>query len=178
MQKQIISVVAILGFLGGALGQTVEPPPIKMGLWQTTTISTISGIQIPPDVAARMQAMGRPLPIGQPSTIVTQSCATPEKWKDMFRHLHRQGNCQFSNEHQTSSSLTADLACKSPDGRYGSSGHIDVSFVSEEKIHGKTHVEAIMESQPQPIVINMSFDSTYQGADCQGVSPDSAKVIR
>jgi hypothetical protein len=178
MRKQIISVVAVLGSLGVALAQTVEPPPIKMGLWQSTITSTISGIQIPPDVAARMKAMGRPLPTGQPRTMVTQSCATPEKWKDMFRDLRRQGQCQFRNEHLTSSSLTADLACKSPDGSYSSSGHIDVSFVSEEKLHGKVHVEMIMESQPQPIVSDMSFDSAYQGADCHGISPDSAKIIR
>jgi Protein of unknown function (DUF3617) len=178
MLKQVFFVVAILGFLGVALAQTVEPPPIRMGLWQTTTTSTISGIQIPPDVAARMQAMGRSLPMGQPQTTVTQSCATPEKWKDMFRHLHRQGNCEFNNEHLTSSSLSADLSCKSPNGRYSSSGHIDVRFVSEEKVHGKAHVVTVMESQPQPIVSDMSFDSAYQGSDCKDVSPDSAKVIR
>lgn len=178
MQKQICFAVAILGFLSGALAQTVEPPPIKMGLWQTTMTSTMTGIQIPPDVAARLQAMGRPLPsMGQPRTVITQSCATPEKWKDMFKHLQRQGNCEFSNEHQTSSSLSADLACKSPDGRYSSSGHMDIGFVSEERIHGKVHVETITDSQPQPIVSDMSFDSAYQGADCQGISPDSAKVV-
>ncbi|HZC42568.1 MAG TPA: DUF3617 domain-containing protein [Acidobacteriaceae bacterium] len=179
MQKhQIFFLVAILGFPGAALAQTIEAPPIKMGLWQTTTTSTMSGMQIPPDVAARMKAMGRSLPTGQPRTTVTQSCATPEKWKEMFQHLQRQGNCALTNEHLTSSSLTADVSCKSGDERYNSTGNVDIHFESDEKIHGKVHVETNVQSQPQPIVSDMSFESAYQGADCQGVSPDAAKVIR
>jgi hypothetical protein len=179
MQKhQVFFLAAILGFMGVAVAQTVEPPPIKMGLWQTTLTSTMTGLQIPPDVAARMKAMGRSMPMGQPHTTVTQSCATPDNWKDMFRHLQRQGNCDLSNQHLTSSALTADISCKSDEERYSSTGHVDIHFVSEEKIQGKVHVETVMESQPQPIVSDMNFDSAYQGADCQGVSPDSAKVIR
>ncbi|MES2221895.1 MAG: DUF3617 domain-containing protein [Acidobacteriota bacterium] len=179
MQKQeIFFLAAILGFMGVAVAQTVEPPPIKMGLWQTTLTSTMTGFQVPPEVAARMKAMGRSMPMGQPHTTVTQSCATPENWKDMFRNMRRQDKCDLSNEHLTSSSLTADISCKSEDERMTSKGHVDIHFVSDEAIEGKVHVETIMASQPQPIVSDMNFNSAYQGADCHGVSPHSAKVIR
>jgi hypothetical protein len=140
--------------------------------------NTMTGMQIPPDVAARLKAMGRPVPTGQPHTTVSQSCVTREKWKDMFSHMQRNHDCQFTNEHQTSTSMSADMTCKSPDGKYSSTGHIDVRFTSAEKMSGKVHAETIMQSQPQPIVMDMSFESAYQGADCQGISPDSPKVIQ
>ena len=177
MQKQICFAVAMLWIFGVAVAQISEPP-VKMGLWQTTNTSTMTGIQIPPDVAARLQAMGRPLPsMGQPHTTVVQSCLTPEKWKNMFSDMQRDRECQFTNVHQASDSFSADIACKSADGRYNSTGHIEANFPSTEKMHGKAHMETIMQSQPQPIVADMSFDSVYQGADCQGISPDSPKVI-
>lgn len=177
MQKQIYFVMAILVFPGAVLAQT-SAPPVKMGLWQTTNTVTMSGIQIPPDVAARLKAMGRPLPMEQPTTHVLQSCLTPEKWKNMFSDMQRDRNCEFTNLHQTSDSLSVDMVCKSPDGRSSTMGHIEASFTTAEKMHGKAHIETQMQSQPQPIVIDMSFDSAYQGADCQGISPDSARMIR
>ncbi len=52
------------------------PPPVKMGLWQNTITNTMSGLQLPPDVLAKLQAAGRPVPGAAPRTIVTQSCMT------------------------------------------------------------------------------------------------------
>lgn len=177
MRKQIFAVAGMLAISGAALAQ-VSAPPVKMGLWQTTNTVTMSGIRIPPDVAARLKAMGRPLPMEQPTTHVLQSCLTPEKWKNMFSDMQRNGNCEFTNLHQTSDSLSVDMTCNSPDGRSSTMGHIEASFTTAEKMHGKAHIETQMQSQPQTIVMDMSFDSAYQGSDCQGISPDSAKMIR
>jgi hypothetical protein len=177
MKKRMFLSMVFLGFLGAAVAQTSEPP-VKMGLWQSKVTSTMTGFQIPPDVAARLKAMGRPVPGSEPQTIVSQSCLTPEKWKDMFSHMQRDHDCQFTNQHQSSTAMSADMACKSTDGRYSSTGHIDVSFTGSEKMTGKVHVETITQSQPQPIVMDMSFESAYQGGDCQGISPDSPKIIQ
>ncbi len=176
MDKRILLSTVLFGFLGMALAQTSEPP-VKMGLWQSKVTSTMTGFQIPPDVAARLKAMGRPVPGSEPQTIVSQSCLTLEKWKGMFSHMQRNHDCQLTNEHQTSTSMSADMACKSADGKLSSTGHIDAKFTSSEKMTGRVHVETIRQSQPQPIVMDMSFDSAYQGPDCHGISPDSPKVI-
>ena len=72
--------------------------------------------------------------------------------------------------------MSADLVCTSERGGSGK-GHMQVNFLSSEKVHGTMHMEMITQRQPQPIVMDMTFDSTYQGADCKGVSPDSPKVI-
>lgn len=176
--KKGLCFAVVMLVLSGVTPAQTSTPPVKMGLWQTTNISTMTGFQIPPEVAARLQAMGKKLPTGQPQTTVTQSCLTTEKWQKMFTDMQQNRNCQLSNQHQTSAGFSADMACRSTDGRHNSTGHIQVNFVSEEKMQGKVHVEVISESQPKPIVMDMSFDSAYHGDDCKGVSPDLAKTVR
>lgn len=180
--KKIVSSAIVMFMLttAGAFAQisASSAPPIKMGRWRTTVTSTISGIQIPPDVAARLKAMGRPLPMGEPNTIITESCLTPDKWREMFNHMQQNEECHLSNIHQSSSTMAADMACKSQDGRTHSTGHFEADFDNTEKAHGKVHMEMIMQSQPQPIVADTHFDSAYQGSDCQGISPGSAKIIQ
>ena len=64
-------------------------------------------------------------------------------------------------------------------GRTGSSkGHMEATFVSQEKINGKVHMEMTSARQSQPIVMDVTFESVYQGADCKGISPDSPKIVR
>ena len=176
MKKELCFTVVMLALPGVALAQT-STPPVKMGLWQTTNVSTMTGFQIPPEVAARLQAMGRQVPTGQPHTTITQSCLTPEKWQKMFSDMQQSKECQFSNQHQTSTGFSSDMACKSSDGRHNSTGHMEVNFVSAEKMQGKVHAEVVSESQPKPIVMDMTFDSAYQGEDCKGISPDSGKIV-
>jgi acyl-coenzyme A synthetase/AMP-(fatty) acid ligase len=176
MHKRMLLSMALSGFLSAGLAQTSEPP-VKMGLWQSKVTSTMTGFQIPPDVAARLKAMGRPVPGSDPQITVSQSCLTPEKWKDMFSHMQRNHDCQFTNEHRSSTGMSADMACKSTDGHYTSTGRVDMNFTSSNKMTGKVHVETTRQSQPQPIVMDMIFDRVYQGADCHGISPDSPKII-
>lgn len=179
MKKIVGSALSALMFTAiTAMAQTsFTPPPIKMGLWRNTVIATTAGVQIPPDVAARLKAMGRSLPTGEPHTTVTESCLTPEKWHEMLDHMRPNEDCKESNLHQDSSGMSTDLACKSSDGRFHSTGHISVTFDSTSKAHGQGHVEMVMPSQQQPILTDVHFEAVYQGSDCQGISPDSPKVI-
>lgn len=182
MQKLICFAVAILAFPATMPAQTSamsapSVPPIKMGLWQSTSTITMTGFQIPPDIAARLQAMGRPLPTGQPHTTIIQSCLTSEKWQKMFTDMQQDKDCEFTNQHQSSSGMSADLKCKPSSGNRASSGHIEANFLSSEKVNGKVHIVTITDRQPQPIVIDMHFESLYQGADCQGIFPDSPKIV-
>ncbi|MBS1799938.1 MAG: DUF3617 domain-containing protein [Acidobacteria bacterium] len=153
-------------------------PPVKMGLWHGTTVTKMTGINIPPEVAERMKAMGRPVPGAEPRAIETESCLTPEKWKEMFTKAQDRQNCKVLNLKQDSSGMSADMVCGSADGTGNSAkGHMQMSFLSTEKVHGTMHMEAVSARQPQPIVVDMTIDSVYQGADCGGVSPDTPKVI-
>jgi Protein of unknown function (DUF3617) len=178
MKMRVCLVIAMLAAPVAMVAQGPTAPPMKMGLWQSTSTMTMTGMQIPPEVAARMQAMGRPVP-GGPRTVVTQSCLTPEKWQKTFGDMQqRQGQeCHLSNQQVSSAGMSADIACKSQEGRGSSTGRIEVTFTSAEKTNGKVHMETTIESQPKPIVSDVTFESVYQGADCKGISPDSPKVM-
>jgi hypothetical protein len=67
------------------------------------------------------------------------------------------------------------MACQTSAG--SSTGHVQMNFLSTEKVHGTMHVEAVTSRQAQPIIMDMIIDSTYAGADCKGISPDTPKVI-
>ena len=179
MKRQICLAMAMLVSSAAMVAQAPATPPVKVGLWQSTNTVTMTGIQIPPEVAARMQAMGRQVP-GGPHTTVTQSCLTAEKWQKTFSDMQQQRDqrCNLSNQQMSSSGMSADIACKSQDGRSSSTGHMEVTFVSTEKATGKAHMETTMASQPKPIVMDMNFESVFQGADCQGISPDSPKIVK
>jgi len=158
-----------------ARAQAAPPLPLKMGLWQGTTVMKMSGLTLPPEIVERMRAAGRPVPGAEPKTMEMQSCLTPEKWKQIFTRAQNNENCKITNLKQDSSGMSADVVCDS--GRVGTGkGHLQMDFVSTEKVHGTMHME-IVSQQQQPIVMDVTIDNTYQGADCKGVSPDTPKMI-
>jgi len=55
-----------------------------MGLWETTTVSRMTGLQLPPEVVETMKAMGQFIPGAEPRTTVIQGMPTPEKWRENF----------------------------------------------------------------------------------------------
>ncbi len=176
---RICLVIAMLAAPVPVVAQGPTAPPMKMGLWQSTSTMTMTGMQIPPEVAARMQAMGRQVP-GGPRTVVSQSCLTPEKWQKTFGDMQQRPGqeCHLTNQQVSSAGMSADIACKSQEGRGSSTGRIEVTFTSAEKTNGKVHMETTIESQPKPIVSDVNFESVYQGPDCKGISPDSPKVMK
>jgi hypothetical protein len=177
MRRELCLVMAVLA--GSATGLTqdvITPPPVKMGLWQNTATNTMTGLQLPPEVVAKMQAMGRPVPGAAPRTILTQSCLTPDKWQKSFTDMQQNKSCQFTNVHQSTTGMSGDIACTTGEG--GSKGHMEATFVSQEKMNGKMHMEIMTARQPQPIVMDVTFEGVYQGADCKGISPDSPKIVR
>jgi hypothetical protein len=156
--------------------QSAAPPPVKMGLWQGTTTVKVSGFQVPPEVAEKMKATGKPVPGTEPRTIETQSCLTPEKWKEMITKMQDRENCKLTNVKQDATEMSADIACQTSGG--GSAmGRVQANFITSEKVHGIGHMEIMTPRQPQAIIMDTTFDSTYQGADCKGISPDTPKVI-
>jgi Protein of unknown function (DUF3617) len=161
------------GFSAGA--GFAAPPPVKMGLWQNTITNTMSGLQLPPDVLAKLQAAGRPVPGAAPRTIVTQSCMTADSWQKTMTDMQQKQNCQITNVHQSATAMSGDMACTTADG--SSKGHMEATFASPEKMNGKMHMEVTSSRQSQPIIVDANFDSVYQGADCKGISPDSPKIV-
>jgi hypothetical protein len=142
-----------------------------MGLWQNTVVSTMSGLQLPPEVLERLKASGRPIPGTTPKTTVSQGCLTPEKWQENWQRAKEGQDCHSKNLKMDVSGMSFDIDCM------GSTGHVQVNFISSEKAHGTMHMEVVSPERPQPMVMNITFDSIYQGSDCKGIAPGEAKVI-
>ena len=151
-------------------------PPVKMGLWQSNVTSTIGGLTIPPDVAARLQAMGRPVP-GGPHTVVTQSCMTQEEWaKSIEKMNNNESKCTYTNRSITSQKFSFDMSCASEHGGVFT-GHFEMLVDDPEHTHGSAHMKGEMGPGGQPMTIDTTLSAHYLAADCGTVKPGEAKVI-
>jgi hypothetical protein len=153
-----------------AQAQLSETPPVSMGLWQTETTSTVTGIENTP-MAAMASAIGR----GH----VTQSCLTPEKWKSDIQGINarQQHGCTLSNVHQDSHEVSFDQACTTGHGGTNTA-HVDILIDSAEHSHGTVVMKIVDPAFPQPMTINVSMVSHYFGSACGDVKPGEGKMIK
>ena len=172
----------ILLFAAVAGAQTAAPaapPPVKMGLWETSSTSHIAGLQLPPDVAAQLKAMGRSLP-GGTHTLITQGCLTPEEWQKQMADMNKppDSDCKTTNRQVTPRSVSFDISCKSENGAT-TNGHWEMHVVDNEHGQGSAHMTS---STPGPngqnLTMDMTFNSRYLSSNCGAVKPGDAKIIR
>ena len=159
--------LAMFAAVRAAHAQTVEPPPVKMGLWQTETSSAMTGMENSPMARAG----------GGKHKTVTQGCLTPETWKSEFQKLHNEddSDCKISNTHQDSYSLSFDRICTSE--RFNTNAHIEAQFDDSEHMHGTGKVQISGAAIPQGMTMDISLSSHYLGASCGDVKPGEGKVI-
>lgn len=153
-----------------AQNQISETPPVTMGLWQTETTGTVSGVENTP-MAAMATALGR----GH----VVQSCLTPEKWKSDIQgfNARQQHECTLSNLHQDAHGVSFDETCQS--GRGGTNNaHVDIVIDNAEHSHGTVAMKIANPALPQPITITTSMVSHYLGASCGDVKPGEGKMVQ
>jgi hypothetical protein len=140
--------------------QMPSAPPMKMGLWEQTTV-------------VHMKMTGGKMPPGMPmdQTAKSHSCYTPETWTHILANRANK-SCTFSNESIAGSHLSLDISCAS----MGMKMHIDGSFPTMETGHGTVHMEA---NTPQ---MNMVSDSTYDthfvSSDCGSIAPGKTEIVR
>jgi Protein of unknown function (DUF3617) len=147
--------------------QTLQPPPIKMGLWQTESNASMTGMEDSP--------MGKAMS-GSHSN-VTQGCLTPDTWKDSFQKMQdqMQNDCKTSNAHQDAHSISFDQSCVKQ--RYTSNVHFEGFFDDDEHMHGSVKVVMSAPSLPQNMTMNMEMKSHYVSASCGDVKPGEGKVM-
>ena len=145
----------------------LETPPVSMGLWQTETTSTVSGVEGTP-MAGMASALGRPH--------VMQSCLTPERWKSDIQgfNARQQHGCTLSNLHQDAHEVSFDEVC----GPGANSTHVDILIDSTEHSHGTLVMKIANPALPQPITVNMTMVSQYLGSSCGDVKPGEGKMIK
>jgi hypothetical protein len=155
--------VYLAAFTAARSEQAVEPPPIKMGLWQTESSTSMAGMPNAPGASKH--------------TTVTQGCLTPETWKSDFEKFQKREDqdCKTTNMHQDSRALSVDEACTSP--QYQSAMHMEMLIDSPERIHGTGKVHITGPAFPQGMNMDFALNSHYLGSSCGNVKPGEAKVI-
>lgn len=164
-------------FAAGA--QSTTPPPVKMGLWETTVTSQMSGFQLPPDVVARLKAMGRSAP-GGPHTAVSQGCLTPEEWQKSMEKMSQpaSGDCTITHRQMETRKFSVDVSCKSEHGGT-TTGHWEIQATDDEHSHGSGHMASDAAGpNGQHFTMDMTINSHFVSASCGDVKPGSAKIIR
>jgi hypothetical protein len=147
------------------------PPPVKMGLWQTETTTSISGATDSPMAKAMANGVGR--------TTVTQGCLTPETWtKDIQGMQERQhgADCSQSNFQQDSHKVTYDEVCSSQGG-YATNVHFEMMVDDLENGHGSADVKMSGAAFPQGMTMHMTMKTKFLSSDCGSVKPGEGKVI-
>jgi hypothetical protein len=156
VNKMLVKVVATSGLLAGFF-QTPMAPPMKLGLWETTSSTTMQmpGMQMPPARAMKIR-----------------SCATAESWSKAFGSARQNKDCKPVNEKQTATTYSFDLSCSSSKA----TGHVEMDFGNGTTGHGSMHM--VMDAGGKTMTMETSWDSKYVGADCGSVAPGSPEIIQ
>jgi hypothetical protein len=170
LSSAAVALPAALAQVNPAPPALSEIPPVSMGLWQTDTSSTVTGLENTP--MAGMAGM-----IGKPHS--TQSCLTPDQWRRDIQgfNARQQHDCTLSNVHQDPHEVSFDETCQT--GRGGTStAHADIVIQDQQHAHGTVVVKVAAGELPQPMTINMTMASHYVGSDCGDVKPGEGKMVK
>jgi hypothetical protein len=154
--------------LAAAVAAQAPALDVKMGLWEMTNVSTVSG-QMPtidtskmsPEQRARFEEAMKKR--GTPRTTVTKSCLTKEKFeRSAFMMEDQPGRtCKQSILTNTRSRLDATLTCT---GEHPVTGQIHVDALSPTNV--KISVTSASAMPDGAMNINMTMTGKWIGADC------------
>jgi len=156
-----VAKIACILFSSAAFALQPSTPPMKMGLWEITTTSTMKATG---KMADAMQKMGQPM--GAPSTQSMKMCMTLENWQKAVSGNAHPG-CTQSNVSYTGKKYTVTLTCN----RGTSTMTTDVTTFLDgaEQIHGIVHMVSNSDNG------QMTSDGTSTGkfisSDCGDVKP-------
>ena len=149
-------VTVVVSLAGLALLQLPIAPPMKLGLWETTSSMSMT-----------MNGAAHSMP-----GMKSRTCVTAETWAKAFAGDRPGGECTRTGEKLTGSHYTFDLTCPKMNGTI----HGDMEFAELGSAgHGKVHME--MSPGGHAVVSDMEFDSHFVSADCGSVAPGKAQLV-
>jgi len=150
---------------------TPTPPPIKMGLWQSSVSVNMAGMM-----------PNAPSGAGGSVTHVNQSCMTPDSWRDAFRNMQQRrqqatANCSTANVSQDAHQMTFDMSCTGQQG-INTNVHVQMFLDSQEAMHGNATVKMSGPNFPQGMSMNSTIASKFLSSDCGDVKPGESKPVQ
>lgn len=148
---------------------------VKTGLWETTTISNMSGISIPADALtkvppaqrAQMEQMMKQMGARGPQTHKTRSCVTEKDLKDgAFRGVDGSDpqHCKYTPVSSTPRHQEITFVC-SNEGHAGT-GRMVIDAPDS------THVQGTIDVKSDAVTMNIKFTSQWLSASCAGADKD------
>jgi hypothetical protein len=130
-------------------------PPMKLGLWQSTGISTLK------------QADGT----DKTTSRIMRNCVTKENWLTQLGPTAKNA-CPKANEVWTKDSYSFDTACSGKP----KTGTVTVHFDTPETEHGSLDISAMPDGSP--FSMHANFTSHWVSSACGDVTPDHPVVVR
>ena len=153
-------VIAAAGLLGASFFQLPTTPPMKLGLWESSSTMT-------------MQMTGMNMPSQPPHTIKTRVCVTAETWAKAFsNNSDRTAVCTRSHESYGAGHYSFDMSCPS----MNSSMHFVMDFSGEDSGHGRMHMD--MNPNGHHAVVDSVLDTHFVSSNCGSLAPGASQIIR
>jgi len=162
----------LLSFAAVAQTPPLTPPPIKMGLWQSSVVVNMSGMPANQNM---------PAGAGGSITHVNQSCMTADSWKNAFRSMQARQQastaaCSTANVDQDAHQVTFDMDCSGQQG-FNTSIHVKMFLDSDEGMHGNVSVKMTGANFPQGMSMTSTINSRFLSSDCGDIKPGESKPV-
>jgi hypothetical protein len=142
----------------------------RVGLWENTITTNLSGLAIPADALAKvpaaqraqMEQMMKQIGAQGPRTITERACITEKELSEgAFRKSAERDDrsCKHTVITSTSKRQESTFACTARDGSV-SNGHMVIDAIDD------THLKGALEMKSPQANIDMKFDSKWLGANC------------
>ena len=154
-------IVCVL-FSSAAFALQPSSPPMKMGLWEITSNTTMKATG---KMADSMAKMGQPM--GTPTTQSMKMCFTLDSWQKALSRETRSG-CTKSNVVMTSQKYALTLTCNTMTTD-------SVTFIdSPVQMHGTIHL--VSNSPNGQMISDGTSTAKFLGADCGDVKPIGSTI--
>jgi hypothetical protein len=165
-----MAVVAGMAGIGTMLAGPAAAGQGKAGLWDVTVAMKMGGAampdlsKMPPDVLARMKAMN--IQPADGNAVKTQQCVTPAQAAQAKPAMPANQDCKMVDSKTTGNTFTGDMACS---GQFKGTGHVTVTYLSDEHYTGKMTIEGTGDGQPMRM--EQTFEGKWVSPDCGTVAP-------
>jgi hypothetical protein len=163
----IVVALAVLCDLAAA-----QSPPVKMGLWESTTVTTVANFQ---EIEEQMKKLG--LPNGWPA-VAKQNCKTVASWqKGREEWFTPPAGCTVTNKTVSARGYSVAFSCSVPEPELM---QLKMSFDTKELIHGTMHT---ITTFPKSVgggqmVTDSKITDRFLGVDCAAATKGLGSTVR
>ena len=172
MKKMMgLGLVLISSF--GFCADKLQPPDVKLGLWETTVTSQMSGLPpIPPEALARMtpeqkarMEAAMKARSGHPTTHTNRHCVTKEQLEKGATFNDERENCTRDVVNSGRNKAEIKFECTEQDMKVN--GTVRYEALDREHVQGST--EMVMSGNGHTMNANSTFTSKWVGEACGDV---------